>query len=170
MGSTFVEINANGFWVRDWNLELWLRLAALQILEPGSDRSDQERDITLEIRNQWLLASMGFFNGCVPDGIDQFSKSDIGRRVMQEACAKLLKRLLRCGPTLSKDMIYLLGIEGEPFGDQPTWKMIEMSQAIDDLLNGLPFGDPGAVGIPMPGSGDGPAYRQWRASTRTERM
>lgn len=50
----------------DGELELWLRLLALHLEEP---HSTQRR--SGEIREGWLLASRGFFTGCVPVALDE---------------------------------------------------------------------------------------------------
>ena len=61
MGSTFVSVGECGFWLRDSLLELWLRLASLHIEDP-----QESGGVAAKIRDQWLLASRGCFNGCVP--------------------------------------------------------------------------------------------------------
>ena len=69
MGTSFVTITDGitgdepGFWMRDEMLELWLRLLSLHLPEPNDNG---ENTATPDIRNRWLLASRGYFNGCVP--------------------------------------------------------------------------------------------------------
>lgn len=141
MGTTFVTIDGeNGFWMRDGILELWLRLLALHVEEPGDACSQREQ--VLAIRNQWLLASMGIFTGCVPDGLADAVSSDVGRNTTIQACNKLLKRLRTVAPTMDRHMINLLGMDGEQVADFPTEKMIEVGQAILDLIGGKRFGGP----------------------------
>lgn len=73
MGTTFVTMTRNasgkaqGFWMNDGMLELWLRLLALHLPEPTNDG---EYSATVEIRNNWLLASRGYFVGCVPHSME----------------------------------------------------------------------------------------------------
>ncbi len=52
-----------GFWMRDEMLELWLRLLSLHLPELPTV---VKNSATADIRNKWLLASRGYFNGCVP--------------------------------------------------------------------------------------------------------
>ncbi len=69
MGTSFVTITDDntgdepGFWMRDEMLELWLRLLSLHLPEPFPAEGNSA---THEIRNKWMLASRGYFNGCVP--------------------------------------------------------------------------------------------------------
>ncbi len=164
MGSTFISINDNGFWVRDGIIELWLRLAALHIEEPGDNMSHEDTNIVYDARNKWLLASMGYFSGCVPDYIDEISRTKTGKELILKTCRKLMDNLRRSSPALNMDMINLLGSEGVQTHDLETWRMIEIGQAIYDLVNGMKFGGPGSVGIPMPGCGPTPIYDKWKSA------
>ncbi|MGI0119706.1 hypothetical protein [Zooshikella sp. RANM57] len=66
MGTTFVQVNEKGFWLKDGLLELWLRFAALHIEDSPEENSDEHK-----IRDQWLIASRGYFSGAVPDGLNE---------------------------------------------------------------------------------------------------
>ena len=99
MGTSFVHIKENGFWVRDGILELFLRLAALHIDEPKDGDSFQACSQIYEIRNKWLLASKGYFTGCVPDCIDEIASDETGKLIMVKAINKLLSRLKKSPPT-----------------------------------------------------------------------
>ena len=84
MGTSFVRIkpgsDAPGFWLRDGILELWLRFLALHIDDPPPSGS-----IASGIREQWLLASRGYFNGCVPHGMADAVSTDEGRKLHVES-------------------------------------------------------------------------------------
>ena len=70
MGSFFVTADGeHGFSMRDGHAQLWLRLLALHIPEPINTDSEAMHLVSHQIRDQWLLASKGFFNGCVPSGM-----------------------------------------------------------------------------------------------------
>ena len=95
MGTTFVTLSREtpgkrpGFWMRDGMLEVWLRLLALHLPEPTDSG---EHQATL-IRNQWLLASRGYFGGCVPHGMEDACATQEGRAVIRRAIDSLLAAL-----------------------------------------------------------------------------
>ena len=131
MGSTFVEFNQKGFWANDSILELWLRLLAWHLDEPSND----EVNIKL-IRNQWLLASRGFFQGCVPVELDSLIKTSSDSQVIEKAIASLVESLKTSGEILDEKHINLLGFEY-------TWRkgvrvagLIEMGESFQDLISG----------------------------------
>lgn len=86
MGTTFVSLsdktskNEVGFWMRDAVLELWLRLLTLHIPEPTT-----EHETSYRIRNQWLLASRGYFGGHVPHDLHDAVSTPEGRKVVMDA-------------------------------------------------------------------------------------
>src|SRR5687767_13043462 len=116
MGTTFVTVsregsrNKRGFWMRDGMLELWLRLLALHLPEPTDGG---EHEATPAVRNQWLLASRGYFNGCVPHGMEDACATVDGRAVVRSAIDSLLAALQRTTTPLDADTLNLLGIEGQ---------------------------------------------------------
>src|SRR5580765_5067232 len=118
MGTTFVTLsrktsgNEPGFWMRDGMLDLWLRLLALHLPEPTDSGQHQA---TLAIRNQWLLASRGYFMGCVPHGMEEACATPEGRNVVRLAIDSLLSALQRASTPLDASTLDLLGIEGNQF-------------------------------------------------------
>jgi hypothetical protein len=134
VGSTFLAVGEprRGFWLRDGILELWLRFLALHVEDPVDDDS-----VATRIRNQWLLASRGFFNGCVPDGISEAVSSIEGEKIVRDAINSLLKDLATCPAHLSKDVLNIMGLDGGEFSaDIETWRLVEISTAVIDLLDG----------------------------------
>ena len=97
MGTTFVGISDRGFWIRDSVLELWLRFLALHIEDPGESGS-----LATSIRDQWLLASRGFFNGCVPEGLEEAVSTPEGEALVRAAIHSLLGAL-ESAPTRLSD-------------------------------------------------------------------
>jgi hypothetical protein len=155
MGTTFVTLTHEtsgrepGFWMRDGMLELWLRLLALHLPEP-TDRG--EHQATLKIRNQWLLASRGYFNGCVPHGMEDACETQEGRAVVRMAINSLLEALQLAGTPLDTDTLNLLGIEGGQFPAAIERKWLqEIGYAFLDLLDGKIICVPSSTEI-MPGS------------------
>src|SRR5581483_7275723 len=111
MGTTFVTLsrevsgNETGFWMHDGILELWLRLLALHLPEPTDSG---EYQATPKIRNQWLLASKGYFIGCVPHGMEDACSSQEGRTVVRMAIKSLLEALQCAGTLLDSETLNLL--------------------------------------------------------------
>jgi hypothetical protein len=60
MGSSFTAFRGKGFWSRDGLLEAWLRVLSLH-LDDGVHKPGWQHDL----RDTWLLASAGFFSGCI---------------------------------------------------------------------------------------------------------
>jgi hypothetical protein len=84
MGTSFVEIDEKGFWMQDSVLELWLRLLALHIDDPV------EGSIGREIRDRWLLASRGYFVGCIPIALDKAVEAEEGKKIVSSAIDSLM--------------------------------------------------------------------------------
>ncbi|MBY0458668.1 MAG: hypothetical protein K2V38_15115 [Gemmataceae bacterium] len=132
MGTTFVRLREHGFWTSDSILELWLRLLALHIEEPAEPNSVSET-----IRNRWLLASRGFFMGCVPVGLDEAVSSGEGERIIRAAIHSLLGELEHAPPELDSGVLNLLGFTNGIFtANIKTRRLIEVGRALLDLLDG----------------------------------
>jgi hypothetical protein len=139
MGTTFVTLsrevsgNETGFWMRDGMLEIWLRLLALHLPEPNDNG---EHRATVEIRNRWLLASRGYFGGCVPHSMEDACATPEGRAVVRYAIDSLLAALQKGSTPLDAGTLDLLGIEGIQFGSIERRWLQEIGQAFIDLLDG----------------------------------
>lgn len=145
MGSTFVGINNNGFWMRDPVLELFLRLASLHIEDQVEDGS-----LAHKIRDDWLLASRGYFSGCVPLSLDSDTSTADGKKIVVSAIESLLEALKRSAPILDRNVLNILGISGL-YSDFETSRLIEVGEWFLALINGAEFGGPGTSTF-MPGS------------------
>lgn len=87
MGTTFVGIGDFAFWLCDSILELWLRFLALHVedpVEPGGLKS--------KIRDGWLLASCGFFNVCIQDGLEEAVSTPEGDKFVRAAIGRCWTR------------------------------------------------------------------------------
>ena len=139
MGTTFVHLTYSaqgdepGFWMRDALLEVWLRLLALHLPEPTSDGANIE---TLEIRNRWLLASRGYFNGCVPHDMVFACSTPQGRSVVRAAIDSLVKALNASDAPLEAQTLNLLGNDDLPGLPVQRDQLREIAQAFIDLLEG----------------------------------
>jgi hypothetical protein len=135
--------------MRDGMLELWLRLLALHLPEPTDSG---EHQATLKIRNQWLLASRGYFSGCVPHGMEDACATQEGRAVIRRAIDSLLAALQQAKTPLDADTLNLLGIEGGQFTVPIERKWLQdIGHAFLDLLDGKITGVPSSTEV-MPGS------------------
>jgi hypothetical protein len=74
-----------------------------------------QRQATLKIRNQWLLASRGYFGGCVPHGMQDACSTQEGRALVRTAINSLLTALQDNETPLDAETLDLLGIEGGQF-------------------------------------------------------
>ena len=155
MGTTFVTLsreasgNERGFWMSDGMLELWLRLLALHLPEPTDSGENQA---TLNIRNNWLLASRGYFIGCVPHSMEDACATPAGKAVVRQAIDSLLTALQHSKVPLDADTLNLLGIERGEFTKPIERKWLqEVGQAFLDLLDGKISCVPSSTEI-MPGS------------------
>jgi hypothetical protein len=154
MGTTFVTLsheasgNERGFWMRDGMLEVWLRLLALHLPEPTDSG---EHQATLEIRNQWLLASRGYFIGCVPHGMEDACATPAGRAVVRVAIDSLLAELQQAATPLDSDTLNLLGNEGTRFAAIERKWLQDVGHAFLDLLDDKILCGPTSTEI-MPGT------------------
>src|SRR5262249_23930835 len=149
VGTTFVRIRDRGFWMRDGILELWLRFLALHVEDPVESGS-----LATKIRDQWLLASQGYFTGCVPEGLEEAVSTPEGEALVRAAIHSLLSALEAAPPTLNKDVLNLMGFtDGEFTIDIETWRLVEVGQAYLALLDGKITASPSDAS-PMPGCGE----------------
>jgi|GEM_PF-1688060 len=157
MGTSFVNIGDNGFWVNDSVLELWLRLLSLHIEDPNDLDSTDEKLLKAEIRDNWLLQSRGYFSGCVSVELDYYIKSSEGRKIIADAISSLMEALSKSPDKLSREVINVLGIDGLYQTDIETWRLVEVGHAFIDLIDGKVRykSDNSAF---MPGSGDRKHY------------
>ena len=138
MGTSFVTTDEeHGFWMRDSTLEIWLRLLALHIREPNDYDPAKTHEVAKRIRDQFLLASKGYFGRCVPHGLEEAVATTEGATLVRLAVQSLLQALEKAPKELSKDVLNLLAIEGFVFTDDfETWRLIEVAHAFLGLLDG----------------------------------
>lgn len=135
MATTFVGIHNQGFWMRDGLLELWLRLLALHIEEPT-----EEDTLLRQIRDGWLLASRGYFTGCVPVDLEEHLATAEGQRIVLQAIESLLQALQQDPGELDKRTLNLMGLAGEFTQNLKSHVLVEIGEAFLKLLNGHDFG------------------------------
>ena len=131
MGSSFVSMGKHGFWMRDGALEVWLRLLALHVEDPVHPGT-----VAGQIRDQWLLASRGFFMGCVPVDLEGAVSTPEGAAVVRAAIASLLAALEKEPGYIPKSVLNVMGMSGEFMADFNTSSLVEVAHAFTDLLDG----------------------------------
>jgi len=147
MGTTFVDIGGHGFWMRDGILELWLRLLALHLEDPTLPGT-----VATTIRDQWLLASRGYFNGCIPVGLADAVSTSEGNALVRNAIHSLLTALQTAPPYLDKGVLNIMGFnDGEFTDDFESRRLIAVGQAFLSLLDGTITTGPDDTSF-MPGS------------------
>jgi hypothetical protein len=115
-------------------LELWLRLLALHLPEP-TDAG--ENVATPDVRNRWLLASRGYFNGFVPHDMELACSSVEGKAVVRAAVESFMQSLNQSGAPLDSGTLNLLGIEGRMFTTPIDRQVLrDVGYAFLDLLDG----------------------------------
>ncbi len=140
-----------GFWMTDWYLELWLHLLALQV-KPSSDDH-----LATKIRNQWLLASMHAWGGCVPHGMEEATSTPGGELIVRSAVATLREKLAASDEALPASTLNLLGVEGRWREDFYRSLLVEIGNAFQDLLDGR-------VSTTVSYRGNWPGSGQWLRS------
>lgn len=131
MSTTFVTIDGEtGFWMHDTMLELWLRLLALHIAEPTPTET-----LARQVRDQWLLASRGWFTGCVPHNLEAIASQDEGSELIRSAVLTLVAVLNEAPAVLPANMLNLIGFSFLVVEDVETAKLIDVGAAFLDLLD-----------------------------------
>ncbi|WP_020474721.1 hypothetical protein [Zavarzinella formosa] len=150
MGTTFVGIGQprRGFWISGSILELWLRFLALHVEDPV-----ESGFLATKVRDQWLLASRGFFIGSVPEGLEEAVSTPEGEALVRASIHSLLEALSAAPGCLSKDVLNLMGITNGKFtADIETWRLVEVGHACLALLDGQITTGPSEA-LFMPGCG-----------------
>ena len=133
--------------MRDGILELWLRLLALHIEDPTDSAST-----ACTIRDNWLLASRGYFGGCVPVDLEGAVSTAEGRALVVAAIESLLRALTRAPEKFDHRTLNLLGFEGSEFThDLESERLIEIGNAFLALIAGDIHSDATSTEF-MPGS------------------
>ena len=130
MGSSYTSFKDHGFWSRDGLLELWLKLLAHNLPKdsPGSEWLKL-------LREEWLLQSSGIFNGFVSAQLNELLDEDEKVMVVISAADHVIRTVSACGPTLSVQVLEMLGIE-DSYDDFPIAFLEEIHEAFTKLLRG----------------------------------
>lgn len=91
------------------------------------------------------------FNGCVPHGIDNATATEFGRQILNAAIKSLRSALIATESPLHLDTLRLIGIDGIDGGTIDRWRLVDVTDAMLDLLNGRIVCDAQTTDV-MPGS------------------
>ena len=131
--------------MRDDFLELWLRFAALHIEDTNEDHS-----LAHTIRNEWFLASRGYFSGSVPFQIEENVATGEGKAIVLKAFGSFLSSLRQGPEFLNSGVLNLMGMDGWG-SDIETQRLIQVGESLVQLIEGKNFARPEDSSF-MPGS------------------
>jgi hypothetical protein len=106
MGRSYTEYRGHGFWSRDVQLELWLRLLALNLpdaLVPGWQK---------DLQHEWFFWSSGRCNGFVSAQLDTLSDDPEKVVTVLRTSRKTLDLISACGECIPSTFLNLLGASG----------------------------------------------------------
>lgn len=130
----------SGFWVRDFQAEIWLYLLA----QEGRAAAEAPAWLARACADWEIQATTGFV-GCVSSYLDEHLGTDPDRVALAlDLSERALQRLLAWAPAIPKDIVNSFGTAGDYesyFRDQPTDPLLACGRAFTSLLRGeLPPG------------------------------
>ena len=130
MGSSFTEFQGKGFWSRDGLLEAWLRVLSLH-MDDDVHKPGWQHDL----RDKWLLASAGYFNGCISASLDDFLTEGDRVAVILKAAERSIQRLRTFGSYVPAAFLNAIGLS--PFTeDLPIEWFERIAERFTALLRG----------------------------------
>ncbi|MFJ1756157.1 hypothetical protein [Kitasatospora sp. NPDC088134] len=135
MGSSNMDFRDSGFWVRDYQAEVWLYLLAQ---EAGAVA---EAPVWLaDARDDWQAQATAGFMGCVSSCLDKHLGTEPDRVALVLGLSeRAVQRLLAWAPAIPKDLANSFGTGGdhEAFdADLPTGPLLACGRAFTGLLRG----------------------------------
>jgi hypothetical protein len=135
VGSSNLDYRGAGFWVRDFQAEVWLWLLA--------DEAARLPDAPVwlaDAREDWLVQATAGFMGCLSSGLDDHLGTDAERVALTlELAGKVMRRLTAWSPAIPKDLVNSFGTGGEPESfdhDLDTDQVLACGRAFITLLRG----------------------------------
>jgi hypothetical protein len=145
VGSSYLDYRDAGFWVRDYQAEVWLYLLAQQA------RAMPEAPPWLAAaEDDWHAQATVGFMGCVSSCLDDHLQTDPGRvAIAIDLSEGALQRLTEWSPAIPRKVVNSFGTSGEEesFTDLAVGPVLACGRAFISLLRGeLPPGNNGWVG------------------------
>ena len=124
-----------GFWVRDFQAEVWLYLLAQQ----AATVHDAPAWLA-DAREDWRLQATAGFMGCVSSCLDEHLGKQADRvAVVVDLSRQVLGRLDAWSPAIPQDLVNSFGTGGQRdsfSADLPTGPLLECGRAFVSLLSG----------------------------------
>ena len=135
VGSSNLDYRGSGFWVRDYQAEVWLYLLAQEV------KAVPDAPVWLtEAGADWEVQATAGFMGCVSSGLDDHVGTAPDRvAVALDLSERALRRLQGWSPAIPKDLANSFGTGGqrESFdSDLPTGPLLACGRAFTLLLRG----------------------------------
>jgi hypothetical protein len=132
MGSSFTEYQNFGFWSKDWLLESWLRMLALNLPDKV-----YELCWLRDLRDDWLLQSAGLFTGFVSPNLDQYLSHGDRRALITESAKSLKAKIHLFEDRIPVAYFFALGISFVPYREWvPREDLESIAARFIDLLEG----------------------------------
>ncbi|MFJ4677765.1 MULTISPECIES: hypothetical protein [unclassified Kitasatospora] len=135
MGSSNMDYRGSGFWVRDYQVEVWLYLLA----QEAKAVADAPAWLA-GARDEWEAQATAGFMGCVSSRLDEHLGTDPDRVALTlHLSERAVQRLLAWAPAIPKDLVNSFGTGGdqEAFDtDLPTDPLLACGRAFISLLRG----------------------------------
>ncbi|MEW1914519.1 hypothetical protein AB0442_40100 [Kitasatospora sp. NPDC085895] len=133
MGSSNMDYRGSGFWVRDYQAEVWLYLLAQE-----AKRAADAPAWLAGARDDWEGQATAGLMGCVSSCLDRHLGDDPDRVALAlDLSERPLERLLAWSPAIPKDVVNSFGTGGgeESFSaDLPTEPVLACGRAFVSLL------------------------------------
>ena len=143
MGSSYLEYRDTGFWVTDYQAEVWLYLLAQQ----ARAMADAPSWLAAAATDWHTQATVGFM-GCVSSCLDEHLQTDPDREAVAiDLSERALQRLIEWSPAIPKQVVntFRTGGEQESFTtDVAVGHLLACGRAFIRLLHGeIPPGNTG---------------------------
>lgn len=130
-----MDYGDSGFWVKDFQAEVWLYLLAQQ----AATVRDAPAWLA-DTREDWQLQATAGFMGCVSSCLDEHLGTQADRvAVVLDLSRQVLDRLDAWSPAIAKDLVHSFGTGGQCdwfSADLPTGPLLECGRAFVSLLRG----------------------------------
>ncbi|MEU4623261.1 hypothetical protein AB0G04_25225 [Actinoplanes sp. NPDC023801] len=135
MGSSNMDYRGSGFWVRDYQAEVWLYLLAQE-----AGRMSPAPAWLAGARADWETHATAGFMGCVSSRLDDHLGTEPDRvAVVLDLSERVLQRLREWSPAIPKDLVNSFGTGGDPesfSSDLDTGPILACGHAFVRLLRG----------------------------------
>jgi hypothetical protein len=135
MGSSNLDYRDAGFWVRDFQAEVWLWLLADE-----AARLPDAPAWLADAREDWAAQATAGFMGCLSARLDDHLGTDAERVALTlDLSERVMRRLTAWSPAIPKDLANSFGTGGEPESfdeDLDTDAVLACGRAFITLLRG----------------------------------